>query len=66
MTDEYLVRCVVDTSKRSFNLFSNLGNEKTVVCETPDEFMNVLLVVRSTLDNRSELIYADPMISKPN
>ena len=25
--DEYLTRCVVDTSGRKFNLYSNLGSE---------------------------------------
>jgi hypothetical protein len=59
--DEYLTRCVVDTSTKTFNLFSNLGNQKTVKCENTEEFMNVLNVVRTKLDDRSELVYADPL-----
>lgn len=61
MNDEYLTRCVVDTSKKTFNLFSNLGETKVVECETTEQFMNVLQVVRATLDDRSELVYAEPL-----
>ena len=59
--DEYLIRCVVDTSKRTFNLYSNLGTEKVVDCENMNEFMNVLSFVRSMLDETDELVYADPL-----
>ena len=59
--DEYLTRCVVDTSKRTFNLYSNLGTEKVVDCENMNEFMNVLSFVRSMLDETDELVYADPL-----
>lgn len=59
--DEYLTRCVVDTSKRTFNLYSNLGTEKVVGCENMNEFMNVLSFVRSMLDETDELVYADPL-----
>lgn len=58
--DEYLTRCVVDTSKRTFNLYSNLGEEKKVSCETVEQFMNVLDVVRATVDEDS-LVYASPL-----
>lgn len=61
MQDEYLTRCVVDMNTKTFNLFSNLGDQKTVKCENSQEFMNVLNVVRTTLDDRSELVYADPL-----
>ncbi len=61
MQDEYLIKCVVDTSKRSFNLTSNLGSEKIVECNTPDEFMNVLSFVRESIGEGDELIYANPL-----
>jgi hypothetical protein len=48
--EEYLTRCVVDTSKRTFNIYSNLGTHKFVECDTVDEFMNVLSVVRDQVD----------------
>ena len=48
MEDEYLMKCVVDTAKRSFYLYSNEGDDKVVECETPEQFMDVLEVVRAT------------------
>ena len=59
--DEYLILCVVDTSGRKFNLYSNLGTEKVVVCENMDEFMGVLTFVREMLNDTTELVYADPL-----
>lgn len=59
-TDEYLTRCVVDTSKRTFNLFSSTGDEKVVTCDNMNEFMNVLSFVRATVDS-DELVYAEPL-----
>jgi imidazoleglycerol phosphate dehydratase HisB len=60
MDDEYLTRCVVDPSKRSVYLYSNEGSEKEVVCETMQEFMNVLEYVRGILDEDT-LSYASPL-----
>ena len=60
MQDEYLSRCVVDPIKRTVYLYSNEGSEKEVVCETVDEFMNVLDFVRATLDEET-LSYANPL-----
>jgi len=59
MQDEYLTRCVVDPVKRSVYLYSNEGDEKTVTCETVEQFMNVLEVVRTQLD-KDTLVYSDP------
>jgi hypothetical protein len=58
-TDETLTRCVVDTLFRKFYLYSSDGNEKTVECETVDQFMNVLEVIRSQVDE-SILAYSNP------
>lgn len=60
MKDEYLTRCVVDPIKRTVYLYSNEGSEKEVVCETVDEFMNVLEFVRTTVDEDT-LSYANPL-----
>ena len=60
--DEYLTRCVVNTTARTFTLISNLGEEKIVHCDNMNEFMNVLNFVRATLDDRGELAYADPLV----
>jgi hypothetical protein len=60
MQDEYLSRCVVDPIKRTVYLYSNEGSEKEVVCDTVDEFMNVLEFVRATV-NEETLSYANPL-----
>jgi hypothetical protein len=60
MTDEYLTRCVVDPVKRSVYLYSSEGTEKTIACNTIDEFMNVLNFIRSTLDEDT-LSYTSPL-----
>ena len=58
--DEYLMKCVVDTVKKSFYLYSSDGDTKNVVCETSEQFMNVLELVRATCPEE-RLTYADPI-----
>lgn len=60
MQDEYLKRCVVDPLKRTIYLYSDEGTEKQVVCDTVEEFMNVLDFVRSNL-NEDILAYSLPL-----
>ncbi len=60
MQNEYLTRCVVDPVKRTVYLYSSEGSEKEVVCETVDEFMNVLEFVRATVDEET-LSYTNPL-----
>ena len=48
MEDEYLMKCVVDPVKRTFYFYSSEGDEKQVDCDTVEEFMNVLEMVRAT------------------
>jgi hypothetical protein len=58
-TEEYLTRCVVDTLARKFYLYSSEGGEKVVECDTVDQFMNVLEVVRTQV-NEDCLTYSSP------
>jgi len=58
-TEEFLTRCVVDTLARKFYLYSSEGNEKVVECENIEQFMNVLEVVRSQV-NDNALVYSSP------
>ena len=60
MDDEYLTRCVVDPIKRKLYLYSSEGDEKTVVCETVDQFMNMLRFVRDTA-SEDVLSYVNPL-----
>ena len=60
MIDEYLTRCVVDTLRRTITIYSSEGDEKIVTCDTVDEFMNVLNMVRETCPE-DVLVYSDPL-----
>jgi hypothetical protein len=57
--EELLSRCVVDTLARKFYLYSSEGKEKVVECETIDQFMNVLEVVRTQVSEDC-LAYSNP------
>ena len=59
-TKEFLSRCVVDTLARKFYLYSSEGGEKLVECETIDQFMNVLEIVRSQVSDDC-LVYTNPL-----
>ncbi len=61
MEEEYLTRCVVDPLKRTFNLYSSEGSEKQVACETVDQFMNVLNLVRILIEDEDTLVYVNPL-----
>jgi len=58
MEEEYLSRCVVDTQRRTVHIYSNEGDKKTVECDTPEEFMNVLNYVRENAP-ADKLSYVD-------
>ena len=60
MDEEYLMKCVVDTTKKTFYLYSNEGDTKEVACDNTEQFMNVLELVRSTCPE-GRLFYADPI-----
>ena len=59
-TEDFLSRCVVDTLARKFYLYSSNGAEKLVECETVDQFMNVLKMVRSQVSEDC-LAYTNPL-----
>ena len=60
MSEENLSRCVVDTQRRTVYIYSNEGDKKTVECDTPEEFMNVLNYVRENVSTDT-LSYVDPL-----
>ena len=64
MNDAYLTRCVVDPLKRKLYLYSSEGDEKTVDCETMDQFMSVLRFVRETASDEV-LSYVNPLCRPP-
>ena len=58
MEEEYLTKCVVDPTKKTFYLYSNEGDTKKVVCDNTEQLMNVLNVVRATCPE-DRLVYTD-------
>ena len=62
--DEYLTDVMVNVGARTFVMFSNEGTERKVECDTVDEFMEVLEMVRALVDD--EIVrYISPVISEP-
>jgi hypothetical protein len=61
--DEYLTRVVIDTCARTFRLYSNEGDERVVDCDSMEEFMNVLDLVRKVVDE-DIVAYVGPLISE--
>ena len=57
-TEEFVEGIVIDICSRSFLLLSDQGEQKMVQCDTTNEFMNVLEVVTSNLDE-NQIEYAD-------
>jgi len=58
MDDECVESIVIDVCAKTFLLESNEGTKKKVVCDTTEEFMNVMKVVTDQAD--PEIIqYAD-------
>ena len=64
MDEEFLMKCVVDPTKKTVYIYSNEGDSKEVVCDNTEQFMNVLSVVRAMCPEE-RLTYAEP-ISKPH
>ena len=58
-TEEILSRCVVDTLAHKFYLYSSEGAERVVECESVEQFMNVLEVVRTQVSEDC-LAYSNP------
>tara|TARA_Y100001963_G_C6730228_1_gene423504 strand:- start:744 stop:950 length:207 start_codon:yes stop_codon:yes gene_type:complete len=63
--DAYLTRCVVNTTARSFYLYSSDGSEKEVTCETTQQFLDVLKLCREVLHDIDEdlLVYSEPAVN---
>jgi len=61
-SDEYLTRVVIDTNSLKFYLYSSDGDTKIVECETVDQFMNVLELVRVVVED-DIVSYCEPVIA---
>tara|TARA_Y100000004_G_scaffold162054_1_gene190500 strand:+ start:322 stop:501 length:180 start_codon:yes stop_codon:yes gene_type:complete len=55
-TDETVALITVSIPSKTFTLFSDMGNEKVINCETIDQFQQLLKLVRTNSD-RVEISY---------
>ena len=58
MNDDFVNRTVIDVCNRTFLIISDDGEEKTVTCETTEQFMDVMEVVTELLQPE-RIKYAD-------
>ena len=63
--DEHLTRVVIDTCARTYRLLSNEGDEKVIECDSVEEFMNVLELVRAVVDE-DIIVYTDMLVTGSN
>ena len=61
-TETFVQGVVIDVCTRSFLLLSDQGDERFIECETTEQFMNVLEVCTSKL-NEDQIEYADLAIA---
>lgn len=59
-TEEYLTKCVIDPMCKKFYLYSDQNTVKEVTCDTVNQFMDVLTLVRDLLDEDT-LVYKNPL-----
>ena len=63
--EEYLTRVVIDTWARTFRLYSNEGDETIITCDSLEEFMNLLDLIRKVVDE-DIVAYVGPLTSNTN
>jgi hypothetical protein len=63
MNLEYILGVSVDICTRTFLLFGDQGREQAVICETPEQFLNVLEVVNDRL-RPDQIAYAEVAIAQ--
>ena len=63
--EEYLTRVVIDTCARTFRLYSNEGDERIITCDSLEEFMNLLDLIRKVVDE-DIVAYVGPLTKNIN
>ena len=58
MDTEYLIGYSSNILERTFRLYSNTGNVKEIVCETPQQFLNIVEYMEKT-NRECNFIYGD-------
>mgnify|MGYP001196123037 FL=1 len=63
MDDDWVNRTIIDVCNRSFLIISDDGEERTITCETTEQFMDVMEVVNKLLDPE-RIKYAGPAFNE--
>ena len=63
MTEEFVEKVVVDVCSRRVCCVSSKGDRRILESETFTEFMNVLNIVRTTLDE-DEIVYTEILVDE--
>lgn len=49
MSDDYLIGYSANVLERTFRLYSNTGKMKEIVCDSANEFLNIVSFMENTL-----------------
>ncbi len=49
--NEYVEKVVIDVPSKTFRLYSDLGDEKNISCETIAQFMDILKICTDRLEH---------------
>ena len=58
MNTETVLGVVIDICTRSFLILSDGGSKKSIECETPDQFMSVLMACTDNL-TEDQIVYSE-------
>ena len=61
--EEYVTKVAIDLSRRAFYITSNLGDEREILCDTVDEFFQVMSVIDVCGEFGVDVVYASPLVS---
>lgn len=62
--EEFVTKVVIDLSRRAFYITSSLGDEREVLCDTVEEFYQVMSIIDVSHEFGVDVSYASPLVSQ--
>lgn len=62
--EEFVTKVVIDLSRRAFYITSNLGDEREVLCDTVEEFYQVMSIIDVSHEFGVDVSYASPLVAQ--
>lgn len=62
MTEEFVTSIVIDLSRRGFYITSNCGDQREVLCDSMDEFYQVMSLIDVCSEFDVDVSYAPPFV----